>query len=268
MKFETVVIETPKGQGLKYDYEPASGYLKLTKVMPAGLVFPFDFGYIPATKGQDEDPLDVIVISEIGTFPGCAVECRIIGAIKAMQRERNGEQMRNDRYIAVPAVSTLYKDISSLSDFQPDIIKQIEHFFISYNQQAGKRFKSLKLAQAKEARSMIESARLKDLSAATKLVQMLLPLYDSDNKPFKVSMYSEVKEELTERFGGVTIFSRSPAAGLWKNDKKKTVKDEILVYEVMSGDADTSFWEKYKRTLKTRFRQKDLVIRCSDIYLF
>ena len=59
------IIETPKGSSVKYDYDPTLGTLALMKVMPAGLVFPFDFGYIPGTLGEDGDPLDVIVISEI-----------------------------------------------------------------------------------------------------------------------------------------------------------------------------------------------------------
>jgi inorganic pyrophosphatase len=63
-----VVIETPKGSGHKYDYDPGLGKMKLKKVMPAGLVFPFDFGFFPGTVGGDSDPLDVMVITEIPAF--------------------------------------------------------------------------------------------------------------------------------------------------------------------------------------------------------
>lgn len=98
MKVVNAIIESPKGQGHKYDFEPETKFFKLMKVLPAGLVFPFDFGFIPKTKGEDGDPLDVVVISEIPTFPGCSMDCRIIGAITANQTEKDGETVRNDRF--------------------------------------------------------------------------------------------------------------------------------------------------------------------------
>src|ERR1700712_5031895 len=105
MKPVTAIIETPKGSGEKYNYDEKQRYFKLGKILPAGLVFPFDFGFIPDTKGEDGDPLDIIVISELASFPGCAMDCRIIGAIKAEQTEKNGETLRNDRFLGVPEVS-------------------------------------------------------------------------------------------------------------------------------------------------------------------
>ncbi|QEM11306.1 inorganic diphosphatase [Mucilaginibacter rubeus] len=69
----TVIVETPKGSGHKYDYDTATKQFKLKKLLPAGMVFPFDFGFIPNTVGGDGDPLDVLVISEISTFPGCVI---------------------------------------------------------------------------------------------------------------------------------------------------------------------------------------------------
>ena len=124
-----VIIETPKGQGIKYDFEPLTRQLKLSKVMPSGSVFPFDFGFIPGTKGEDGDPLDVVVIAEVATFPGCKMDCRIIGALKGQQTERDGKIFRNDRYIAIPQVSTLYQNIESLKQLPKEIIDQIAAFF-------------------------------------------------------------------------------------------------------------------------------------------
>src|SRR3954471_7423727 len=102
MKTLTAIVETPKGSAQKYTYEPEHKWLKLNKGLPAGMVFPFDFGFIPDTKGGDGDPLDVIAISEITSFPGCCMDCRIIGALKVNQTERNGITTRNDRFLAVP----------------------------------------------------------------------------------------------------------------------------------------------------------------------
>src|ERR1700760_5120369 len=101
-----VVIETPKGSSQKYDYVPNTPFFKLKKILPSGTVFPYDFGFIPDTKGEDGDPLDIIVISEFNSFPGIMIKCRIIGGIKAEQSTKDAKKMiRNDRFIAIPKCS-------------------------------------------------------------------------------------------------------------------------------------------------------------------
>jgi len=109
--------------------------------MPVGMVFPFDFGYIPGTIGGDGDPLDVVVISELDTFTGCAMDCRVI--VKASQKERDGKQMRNDRFLMVPLVSVQYAGANSLNDLPKGMLNQVESFFRKYNAQAGKTFEVL-----------------------------------------------------------------------------------------------------------------------------
>jgi inorganic pyrophosphatase len=156
MKVVTAIIESPKGQGHKYDFEPETRFFKLKKVLPAGLVFPFDFGFIPNTKGEDGDPLDVVVISEIPTFPGCSMDCRIIGSITANQTEEDGETVRNDRFLAVPEVSQLFKEVNDAEHLPKDIVNQIENFFKNYNEQAGKKFEPLGTLKAQEAFDLIK----------------------------------------------------------------------------------------------------------------
>ncbi len=128
---------------------------KLKKILPAGMVFPYDFGFIPGTKGEDGDPLDVIIISEIKSFPGCIIDCRIIGAITAKQTE-GSKTVRNDRFLAIPGVSQLFADVHSINDLPKDIIKQLETFFINYNELEGKKFKPLKRVDAKQALKLIK----------------------------------------------------------------------------------------------------------------
>ncbi|NOW97199.1 inorganic diphosphatase [Mucilaginibacter sp. SG564] len=140
-KVITVMIESPKGSNQKFDYDPLEKRFKLNKILPAGLVFPFDFGMIPDTKGEDGDPLDIIVISEDPTFPGCLVDCRIIGMLMVEQTERNGKTIRNDRYVGIPDVSQLFSEIKNIEELPKMIIDQIEAFFENYNEQAGKKFK-------------------------------------------------------------------------------------------------------------------------------
>src|ERR1700753_817544 len=130
-----VIIETPKGSAQKYDYVPKTPFFKLSKILPSGMVFPYDFGFIPKTKGEDGDPLDVIVISEFNSFPGVIIECRVIGAIKAEQSKKEGssKMIRNDRFIAIPKCSNIFQKVKSMEDLPKQITDDLEEFFIDYN---------------------------------------------------------------------------------------------------------------------------------------
>ena len=154
-KIVTAVIESPKGYNPKFDFDPEAKRYKLSKVLPAGLVFPFDFGMIPNTKGEDGDPLDIIVMSESPTFPGCLIDCRIIGALKAEQTERNGDTMRNDRFIGVATVTQLFAKVGTLAELPESVLNQLEAFFKNYNEQAGKVFKVVDRLNAKQAAKLL-----------------------------------------------------------------------------------------------------------------
>jgi inorganic pyrophosphatase len=134
-----VIIETPKGSPNKLAFEPRVGTFVLKGVLPAGAVFPFDFGFVPSTRAQDGDPIDVLVLMDAPVFPGCLVPSRLIGVIEAEQTEE-GKTERNDRLLAVASKSATHHSIRELNDLSPDLIAQIEHFFVSYNAAKGKRF--------------------------------------------------------------------------------------------------------------------------------
>jgi inorganic pyrophosphatase len=151
----TAMVESPKGFCLKFDYDAKAQRFRLSKTLPYGLVFPFDFGMIPGTKGADGDPLDIIVISESATFPGCLIDCRLIGALQAEQTERDGETMRNDRLLGAPLVSQQFSEVNDLTDLPDNIINQLEHFFKNYNEQAGKEFRVISRLNAKEAVTLL-----------------------------------------------------------------------------------------------------------------
>jgi inorganic pyrophosphatase len=154
-KTVTAMVESPKGFNQKFDYNPKENRFGLSKILPAGMVFPFDFGMIPGTRGEDGDPLDIIVLSESATFPGCLVDCRIIGALQAEQTERDGKTMRNDRFIGVPGVAQLFSEIHTLKELPEAILNQLEAFFKNYNEQAGKTFKVIKRLSAAEAAKLL-----------------------------------------------------------------------------------------------------------------
>ena len=127
----SVIIETPRGSRNKLKYDPDQGMYKLSKVMPEGMMFPYDFGFVPGTKAEDGDPLDVLVLSDEPLFPGCLVDCFLVGVIEAEQ-EMDGSVKRNDRLIAVARASLLYSEVKDLADLNPTVEKQIEAFFVNY----------------------------------------------------------------------------------------------------------------------------------------
>jgi inorganic pyrophosphatase len=154
----TVVVDTPKDSQNKFAYEPRFGAFVLEGVLPAGAVFPFDFGFVPSTRGDDGDPIDILVLKDAPAFLGCIVPSRLIGAIQAEQTEK-GKTERNDRLLAVAANSITHKSIRSLSDVSADLIGQIEHFFVSYNKAKGKKFVPKRRVGPDAARTLVERAR-------------------------------------------------------------------------------------------------------------
>src|SRR5439155_13329388 len=120
-----VIIETPRGTGNKYAYDPASKMFKLNEIMPLGMKFPFDFGFVPGTKAEDGDPLDVLVLLDEPAFTGCLVKCRVIGAMEAKQTEE-GKTFRNDRLVAVWIQTRMHESIKSVGDLDQTITKEIE----------------------------------------------------------------------------------------------------------------------------------------------
>ena len=121
-----VIIETPRGSRHKFDFDPKRRLFKLAGTLPAGHTFPFDFGFVPSTLGDDGDPLDILVLMDAAAFAGCLVPCRLIGVIEAEQTE-HGATERNDRLLAVATNSITHRSLRDLSDVNDDLLGQIEH---------------------------------------------------------------------------------------------------------------------------------------------
>src|SRR5882762_2643018 len=134
------IIETPKGCRNKFDYDPDSGLFMLGGLLPEGMMFPFDFGFIPSTLGEDGDPLDIMVLMDAPAHVGCLIEVRIIGIITAEQTE-DGKTEANDRLLGVAIHSYDHENLESIEDVSKTLLDQLEAFFISYNKQRGKKFK-------------------------------------------------------------------------------------------------------------------------------
>lgn len=153
-----VTIDTPKGSPYKYHYEEATGIYRLKRILPAGMVFPYDFGFIRGTRGEDGDALDVVVLGEHASFPGCVVCCRILGGIAADQSPETSKEsmIRNDRFVGVPDMSVQYERIKSIDELPEGLIDELEQFFVNYNKLRGRVFRLLGRFGPNQAESIIQ----------------------------------------------------------------------------------------------------------------
>ena len=154
-----VIIDTPKGSRNKFKWGREFELFELGGVLPAGAVFPYDFGFIPNTRGEDGDEIDVLVLMDEPAFTGCLVESRLLGVIEAEQTETSGKTERNDRLIAVAANSRTHGHLQSLDDINENIVDEIEHFFVSYNAAKGKKFKPLGRSGPGRAKELVRKAQ-------------------------------------------------------------------------------------------------------------
>lgn len=150
-----VIVETPRHGGNKYVFDQATSLFKLKKILPLGMVFPFHFGFIPGTQAEDGDPLDALVLMDEPAYPGCLIECRVIGTIEAQQTSK-GKTVRNDRVITAAKESSRYSEIFSFSDLDKKMLKELAGFFKNYNQLEGKIFKIIGYAKKNKSYALIK----------------------------------------------------------------------------------------------------------------
>jgi inorganic pyrophosphatase len=152
-----VVIDTPKGSRNKYKFDARLGLLKLSRILPAGMSFPHDFGSIPSTCAEDGDALDVMVLSEAPLFPGCLVYVHLIGVLKAVQKEGR-KTIRNDRLLATIETPVNKPAITRLEQLDSQRLRDIEHFLSSYNRAQGREFRITGRGGARQAQKMFRDA--------------------------------------------------------------------------------------------------------------
>ena len=117
-----VVIETEKRSRNKFSYDEDLNIFRLKKVLPEGMSFPYDFGFIPSTLAEDGDPLDVLVLMDESGCTGCLVECRVIGAICGEQ-SKDGEKVRNDRLVGVAVQRHTHSSLKEINDLNPALLR-------------------------------------------------------------------------------------------------------------------------------------------------
>jgi inorganic pyrophosphatase len=153
-----VIIETPKGSRNKFAFDAKQKIFSLKKVLPAGMVFPYDFGFLPQTIAPDGDPIDVLLLMDEPAFPGIVVRSRLIGIIEGEQLDGK-KKIRNDRLVAIAEANHMYANIRKLSDLPGKFLRELEDFFVNYHSLEGKRYKLLGCKTTAVALQLIEKAR-------------------------------------------------------------------------------------------------------------
>jgi inorganic pyrophosphatase len=151
------VIETPAGVRHKYAFEPEYGIMRLKSTLAEGLMWPYDYGFIPQTLGDDGDPIDVLVLNDAPTFSGCLLEVRIIGGILIKKND-----VENNRLVACPrrrkGIALKTDAFDKLDDMPDETVKGIERFLVEYSEEEGNKISLGGKCSRKEAYDLIKSA--------------------------------------------------------------------------------------------------------------
>jgi inorganic pyrophosphatase len=153
-----VVIETPKRSRNKFAFNEDERIFELKKVLPAGMVFPYDFGFVPSTKADDGDPVDVLVLMDEPAFAGCVLSCRPIGVIQGEQGDKKkNKKIRNDRIVAVEQDAHSWADIKTIDDLGKEFCRELEEFFVNYHRLSGEQYKVLGTKGVGQALKLVKS---------------------------------------------------------------------------------------------------------------
>ena len=149
------IVETPRGSTCKLEFDPELRGFTLAKPLMAGLTYPYDWGFIPSTKAQDGDPLDVLVIHDAQTYPGVVLRCRPVGILEVEQTSK-GKKERNDRVFAVPNRSPLETDLKDIRHLPSRAHEELERFFRATNALEDKELEFLGWRGPKQAAKTIK----------------------------------------------------------------------------------------------------------------
>lgn len=147
------IVEIPKGSRNKYEYSKVAGVIKLDRVLYSSLHYPGDYGFIPQSFYGDGDPLDILVMMNEPTFPGCVIEVRPIGMLRMIDKDQN-----DDKILAVPSTDPQFDDILDFDDLPRHFPKEVEHFFLVYKQLQGTTVTSGGWGHATDAKMAIRNA--------------------------------------------------------------------------------------------------------------
>ncbi len=152
------IIETPKNSRHKYALKNEYGIIAFHEVMPDSMQWPYDYGFIPQTLAPDDDPLDVLVVTDNGLFPGCLIEVRLIGAVL---ESKDGTD--NHRTLGVPLPSPgaprMTDSVYETRDLPPTMLDEILNFLKTYSERQGHKVQQKGVVSADEAMQIVKRAR-------------------------------------------------------------------------------------------------------------
>ena len=126
-----VVVESPRGSAIKFKYDPDDDVMTLSRPLPAGLVYPHDWGFVPSTHAPDGDPVDAIILWDGASFPGVVIPCRAIGLLEVEQTNlASKKRERNDRLAMLPIKAPRHGDVASVFDLPARVREELEQFFL------------------------------------------------------------------------------------------------------------------------------------------
>ena len=152
-----VVVETPRGSRAKFAYDPKLESFTLSKSLLTGLTYPHDWGFVPSTKADDGDPIDIMVIHDAATSPGLVLTCRVIGVLQ-IEQKRKGKAERNDRLFAVPRRSHSEHGLQDIRDLARPTLQELEKFFIATDELEDKKLEVMAGRGRKAAIQAIKEA--------------------------------------------------------------------------------------------------------------
>ena len=126
-----VVVESPRGAVVKLKWDTTLGAMSLSRPLPLGLAYPYDWGFVPGTRAADGDPVDALVYWDVASFPGVVIPCRPVAVVRLEQDSRSNGRVRNDRILAVPVKHSRGDLIRSPDDLPARVKDEIAQFFLS-----------------------------------------------------------------------------------------------------------------------------------------
>jgi inorganic pyrophosphatase len=160
-----VVVESPRGSTLKLKYEPKWDAMSVSRPLPLGVAFPFDWGFVPSTRGADGDPLDAMLLWDVPSYPGVVVTCRALGVLQVEQNRTArsaSERIRNDRILSIPVDARRQHGMIDLTALPARVLQELEQFMIAATALEGKDVRIVGWGDAAAALKVLQdSAALK-----------------------------------------------------------------------------------------------------------
>jgi inorganic pyrophosphatase len=156
-----VIVESPRGSTLKLKYVPQWEAMSISRPLPLGVTFPFDWGFVPSTQGEDGDPLDAMLLWDVPSYPGVVIRCRAIGVMHVEQNRTNhdpSERIRNDRILCIPLEARREEGIADIAELPARIRHELEQFAVAATALEGKDIRMLGWGDAAAALKLVRES--------------------------------------------------------------------------------------------------------------